>query len=82
MIGYVRVLITENTRVIFCELSKAFDRVWNDGLIHNLQGYVFRNNIADWLNSNRKQRVNINSIWSSYLTVKSDVPQGSILDPF
>ena len=55
----------EYTYMIFCDVSKAFDRVWHGGLIHKLQAYGFKNKIADWLKtylSNRKQRVVVNSM--------------------
>ena len=66
----------------FCDISKAFDRVWFDGLIHKCKGYGFRNNISDWLHSHlhdRKQRVVLNNTNSAFLPVKANVPQGPVL---
>ena len=70
--------------MVFCDISKAFDRVWFDGLIHKCKGYGFKNNISDWLHSylhGRKQRVVLNNTDSAFLPVKAGVPQGSVLGP-
>ena len=67
-----------------CDISKAFDRVWFDGLIHKCKGYGFKNNISDWLHSylhDRKQRFVLNNTNSAFLPVKAGVPQGSVLGP-
>ena len=72
----------EYTCMIFCDVSKTFDRVWHDGPIHKLQAYGFKNKIADWLKSylnNRKQRVVVNSRRSSYLLVRAGLPHGSVM---
>ena len=46
--------------MVFCDLSKAFDRVWHKGLIHKLQMYGIRGSILQWFGSylnNRTQKV-------------------------
>ena len=51
------------TRAIFLDISKAFDKVWHKVIIHKLRQYGFTGNLfillTDFL-SNRKQRIVLN----------------------
>ena len=38
-------------RVIFCDISKAFDRVWHRGLIHKLRSVGISGSLLDWLSN-------------------------------
>ena len=72
------------TRAIFLDISKAFDKVWHKGLIYKLRQYGFTGNLLTLLTdflSNRKQRVVLNRQHSSWADIKAGVPQVSILGP-
>lgn len=69
---------------VFCDFSKAFDRVWHKGLLHKLNAYGIVGNLYNWFRnylSDRKQKVICKSSASSLLEVSAGVPQGSVLGP-
>lgn len=71
-------------RLVFLDISKAFDKVWHRGLLAKLRAVGFSDNIVDWLSSylnNRQQRVCLRGKVSSWKTINAGVPQGSILGP-
>ena len=72
----MRPLKTQNP--VFLDISKAFDKVWYDGLIFKLKqnGKPFENDLL-----NRKQCVVLNGFQSDYSIIQSEVPQGSVLGP-
>ena len=64
------------------DLSKCFDCVPHDFLLHKLTKYVISENEYHWFNSylsNRKQSVAFNNILSSQETVNIGVLQGTVL---
>ena len=84
---YAKPLITANSLVFFfffCDISKAFDRVWHKGLLFKLKENGIGDSLLLWLTSyleNRKQKVVIQASESSFLPFKAGVPQGSVLGP-
>ena len=71
-------------RVIFCDISKAFDRVWHKGLLFKLRRMGITGSLLSWFRSylgRRHQRVVLEGSYSDFLEVKAGVPQGSILGP-
>ena len=67
---------------VFCDFSKAFDKVWHKGLLH--KSYDVDSNLLSWFSSylqDRQQRVVINNSSSSLCNVSAGVPQGSVLGP-
>ena len=71
-------------RGVFLDISKAFDKVWHDGLIYKLKQNGVAGDLLDTLTNflkKRKQRVVLNGQYSTLTNVEAGVPQGSILGP-
>ena len=69
---------------IFSDISKAFDSVDHNILIDKLVKIGIGGLSLKWFTSylkNRKQFVKLGDYKSKFLTIKSGVPQGSILGP-
>jgi hypothetical protein len=70
--------------LIFCDVSKAVDRVWLRGLLLKLERYDIKGNLLQWLGSYisaGEQQVIIKNAISGKGNHKAGVPQGSILGP-
>ena len=72
----------KEVRVVFCDISKAFDRVWQMGLLHKLAGMGLSEGLLRWFKSylsHRRQRVVLNGVETNWADVRAGVPQDSIL---
>ena len=71
-------------RGTFLDISKAFDKVWHDGLIYKLKSYGVEKNLLNLIQNyltNRQQRVLLNGRTSKLTNILAGVPQGSVLGP-
>ena len=74
----------DETRAVFLDISKAFDKVWHEGIIHKLKCNGVSGNLLNFLENylqNRKQRVVLNGTESNWKNIQAGVPQGSVLGP-
>ena len=75
---------TLEVRGVFLDISKAFDRVWHEGLIYKIKSIGISGPLLKLIESflsNRYQRVLLNGQSSTWLPIIAGVPQGSILGP-
>ena len=73
-----------DVRAIFLDISKAFDKVWPQGLLFKLKSHRVEDNFLRLLKNyldNWKQRVILDGQCSCWKIILSGVPQGSALGP-
>jgi len=76
--------VRHSVDVAYIDFQKAFDSVVGSKLCHKLSNYGISGRLLGWLSaflSDRVQAVKVNNKVSDYVSVKSGVPQGSILGP-
>ena len=74
----------DETRAVFLDISKAFDKVWHEGLIFKLKCNGISGNLLNFFEnylSNRFQCVVLNGKDSDWKMLLSGVAQGSVLGP-
>ena len=67
-------------RSVFLDISKAFDKVWHEGLLFKLKSMGISGKLLDLIDSflnERYQRVLLNGQSSDWLPIRAGVPQVS-----
>ena len=75
---------TADVRGVFLDLSKAFDKVWHDGIIFKLKAYGVEGELLSLLKNyleNREQRVALNGQTSEWRKIMPGISQGSVVRP-
>ena len=76
--------LSKDVCLVFLDVSKAFDKVWHEGLLFKLERMGVSGNLLKWIGSylrGRSQKVVINGVASNPRYINASVPQGSILGP-
>ena len=74
----------KEVRMVFLDISKAFDKVWHKGLFRKLESLGVRDPLLKWTKSylsERTQRVVIDGQSSDWMQIEAGIPQGSVLGP-
>ena len=75
---------SEELRVVFLDISRAFDKVWAEGLIFKLKRIGIEGHMINILTSfleDRELRVAMDGVCSQWAGISAGIPQGSILGP-
>lgn len=73
-----------DVRSLYLDISKAFDRVWHEGLVYKLMRCGVSEQLLFLIQSfleDRKQRTVLNGKCSDWGDVTAGMPKGSILGP-
>ena len=75
---------SRETRAVFVDISKAFNKVWHEGLIFKLKSSGISSHLSTLIESyllQRIQRAILDGKSSKWSRVTAGVPQGSVLGP-
>ena len=75
---------SRETRAVFLDISKAFDKVWYEGLLFKLKSSGISGDLLKLIQSflsGRQQRVVLNGKNFEWHYITAGVPQGSVLGP-
>ena len=67
----------KDVRIVFCDISKAFDKVWHQGLLYKLRKIGIKGDLLLWFKdylTDRKQRVVIRGQSSEWGDIMAGVP--------
>ena len=67
----------KDIRIVFCDISKAFDKVWLGGLLYKLHRVGIKGDLLNWFEdylTDREQRVVIRGQSSNWGSIKAGVP--------
>ena len=79
-LAYLYYIFTEaldagkEVRTVFCDISKAFDRVWHEGPIYKLKAAGVSGDVLRWFQSylsGRRQRVVLPGSFSEWVYIKA-----------
>jgi len=76
--------VHESLPIAFLDISKAFDRVWVDGLLFKLHTIGIRGRSWRWLRAfltDRRMRIAYNGVYSEWVPLFAGTPQGSVVSP-
>jgi hypothetical protein len=74
----------EPVDAVYLDFAKSFNSVPHERLLRKLQSLGINSNVLNWIRDflvGRRQRVSINGSVSDWASVRSSVPQGSVLGP-
>ena len=75
---------TERVVSVFFDLSKAFDKVWKEGLLQKMSQLGIRSNMFKWIKSflqDRSANVLLDGHKSISVKIREVVPQGGVISP-